>query len=353
MMTPSNHDLRAFLSEVDKIGELRRIENIPWDKDLGGLVEMILERSAHPPAMLFEKIPGARQDTEVLCSQIDTLPRLAIAMGTDPKLGLTDFIQAWRRKIRNFEPVPAQFIKDAPILENRVDKNIDLEAFPIPRWHEEDGGRYIGTDDLVVTEDPEEHWINAGTYRVMLQGKDAVFVFFQIGFLMSREVNRLLFGEAVLLRQGSKPQRGPVADGLFGEHGEPPFGDGTFPHKLAFEVEDGAALGQHRLAQNFIFAEAECFGGLEHNQHMPGRFWMNEFIGDLDAEGAHQVGMALKEADMLVIGDRDQGVDLDGEVAPVLEKQLDRRERQFAFEKRAHERAVGNTFLPAPNDFLV
>ena len=180
-MTPSNHDLRAFLNEVDKIGELRRIENIPWDKDIGGLVEMILERSAHPPAMLFEKIPGARQDMEILCSQIDTLPRLAIAMGTDPKLGLTDFIQAWRRKIRNFEPVPAEFVKDAPIFENRVEKNIDLEAFPIPRWHEEDGGRYIGTDDLVITEDPEEHWINAGTYRVMLQGKDAVALYISPG----------------------------------------------------------------------------------------------------------------------------------------------------------------------------
>ncbi|MGZ8485834.1 MAG: UbiD family decarboxylase, partial [Candidatus Binatia bacterium] len=180
-MTPANHDLRAFLDEVEKIGELRRIENIPWDKDIGGLVEMILERSANPPAMLFEKIPGARQDMEILCSQIDTLPRLAIAMGTDPNLGLTDFIQAWRRKIRNFEPVPAQFVKDAAIFENRVDTNIDLEAFPIPRWHEEDGGRYIGTDDLVITEDPEEHWINAGTYRVMLQGKDAVALYISPG----------------------------------------------------------------------------------------------------------------------------------------------------------------------------
>ena len=47
-MTPANHDLRAFLHEVEKIGELRRIENIPWDKDIGGLVEMILERSANP-----------------------------------------------------------------------------------------------------------------------------------------------------------------------------------------------------------------------------------------------------------------------------------------------------------------
>ncbi|HYA28228.1 MAG TPA: hypothetical protein VEI95_05375, partial [Acidobacteriota bacterium] len=102
-MNPANHDLRAFLAEVEKIGELRRIEGIPWDKEIGGLVEMILERSANPPAMLFEKVPGSRQDMQILCSQIDTLPRLAIAMGTDPRLGLTDFIQAWRRNIRNFE----------------------------------------------------------------------------------------------------------------------------------------------------------------------------------------------------------------------------------------------------------
>ena len=74
-MTPSNHDLRAFLQEVDKIGELRRISGIPWDKDMGGLVEMILERSKNPPALLFDKVPGSRQDMEILCSQIDTLPR--------------------------------------------------------------------------------------------------------------------------------------------------------------------------------------------------------------------------------------------------------------------------------------
>ena len=43
-MTPANHDLRAWLSEIEKIGQLRRIQGVPWDKDMGGLVEMILER---------------------------------------------------------------------------------------------------------------------------------------------------------------------------------------------------------------------------------------------------------------------------------------------------------------------
>src|SRR4029453_1714208 len=139
-MNPANHDLRAWMGEVESINQLHRIQGVSWDKDMGGLVEMILERSKHSPALLFEKIPDAREDMQILCSQIDGIERLALAMGNDPKLGVTDFIQAWRRKIRNFEPVEPEYVKDGPIFENRVEKHIDLEPFPIPRWHESDGG---------------------------------------------------------------------------------------------------------------------------------------------------------------------------------------------------------------------
>ena len=94
-----NHDLRAWMHEVESIGQLQRVRGIPWDKDMGGLLEMILERSKHPPALLFEDIPNARQEMTILCSQIDGLERLALAMGNDPKLGITEFIQAWRQKV--------------------------------------------------------------------------------------------------------------------------------------------------------------------------------------------------------------------------------------------------------------
>jgi UbiD family decarboxylase len=180
-MDPTNHDLRAWMNKVESLGQLHRIQGIPWDKDIGGLLEMILERSKNPPALLFEKIPDSRQDMNILCSQIDTIERLALAMGTDPTLGICDFIQAWRQKVRNFQPSEPEYVKDAPILENRIEKSIDLEAFPIPRWHELDGGRYIGTDDLVITQDPEEGWVNAGTYRVMLQAPDAVALYISPG----------------------------------------------------------------------------------------------------------------------------------------------------------------------------
>ena len=42
----------------------------------------------------------------------------------------------------------------------------------MPRLHEEDGGRYIGTDDMVIMRDPEEDWVNAATYRIMLHSRN-------------------------------------------------------------------------------------------------------------------------------------------------------------------------------------
>ena len=56
-MTPSNHDLRVWLTEVEKIGELFRIQKIPWDKDMGGLVEMILGRSNARRRCFSKKFP--------------------------------------------------------------------------------------------------------------------------------------------------------------------------------------------------------------------------------------------------------------------------------------------------------
>jgi len=53
-------------------------------------------------------------------------------------------------------------------------KEVDVLKFPAPLLHEQDGGRYLGTDDLVIMRDPEENWVNCGTYRSMVHGPDRV-----------------------------------------------------------------------------------------------------------------------------------------------------------------------------------
>ena len=43
---------------------------------------------------------------------------------------------------------------------------VNVLAFPAPIWHEADGGRYIGTGSYDITRDPDDGWVNLGTYRV-------------------------------------------------------------------------------------------------------------------------------------------------------------------------------------------
>ena len=84
-----------------------------------------------------------------------------------------DFVQAWRQQVKKITPIPAKTVSTGPLFENvKEGKEINVFKFPVPRWHELDGGRYIGTDDLVITRDPEEDWVNVGTYRIMVHGPD-------------------------------------------------------------------------------------------------------------------------------------------------------------------------------------
>ena len=42
--------------------------------------------------------------------------------------------------------VPHVIVEDGPVLENvMMGDEVDVTKFPAPKWHEKDGGRYIGT----------------------------------------------------------------------------------------------------------------------------------------------------------------------------------------------------------------
>jgi UbiD family decarboxylase len=63
------------------------------------------------------------------------------------------------------------------IIETGV--HVDVTKFPAPRMWPLDGGRYIGTADAVITQDPETGRVNLGTYRQMVQSPN------QVGFYAS------------------------------------------------------------------------------------------------------------------------------------------------------------------------
>jgi UbiD family decarboxylase len=172
-------DLRDWLHDVERLGELEKIDGVDWDLELAALAELINEKfSAHDkarPALLFDRISGYPEGRRVAANLVSSVSRLSLTLGMDPGLSEFDFIQQWRRRVKDIRPIEPDIAQDGALLENSVEgDDVDLLAFPVPRWHELDGGRYIGTDDLVVTRDPDDGWVNVGTYRVMIHAKDRI-----------------------------------------------------------------------------------------------------------------------------------------------------------------------------------
>ena len=64
------------------------------------------------------------------------------------------------------------------IVENVHDRrgHRTCTKIPAPRWHEHDGGYYIGTGVMVIMRDPDTGWISDGAYRVQAHGPNVATV---------------------------------------------------------------------------------------------------------------------------------------------------------------------------------
>jgi 4-hydroxy-3-polyprenylbenzoate decarboxylase len=86
-----------------------------------------------------------------------------------------EIVARWRKVMTGVQPIPANVVETGPVLENVLTGDaINVLKFPTPKWHELDGGRYIGTGDMILTKDPDTDWVNSGTYRVMLHDENHV-----------------------------------------------------------------------------------------------------------------------------------------------------------------------------------
>jgi UbiD family decarboxylase len=172
-------DLRAWLIEAEKAGELQDVRGAHWDLEIGALSQVNYRRSI-PKALVFDDIPGYATGLRVLSGSVSN-PRLlgsVLGMGwdhTDDTL-MTELATGPGEWIQRAPDFPATEAGDGPLLSNVVSKpDVDLLKFPVPRWHEGDGGRYIGTGCAVVTRDYDTGRINLGAYRMQVQddGKSA------------------------------------------------------------------------------------------------------------------------------------------------------------------------------------
>jgi UbiD family decarboxylase len=167
-------DLREWLDIVEKFDELRRIDDVDPDLELGELATLVSD-TADNPAILCDKLKGVEAGQRVLLNTFGSHRRLGLALSLPPTENDTDFIKLWREKVKTISPLPFAKVNSSPVTKNRLTGGeIDIRKFPTPRWNELDGGEYIGTGCCVVTQSPEDKWVNVGTYRAMVHGPDAI-----------------------------------------------------------------------------------------------------------------------------------------------------------------------------------
>lgn len=185
------HDLRDFIKQLEKQGELKRI-TVPVSPNLEmtEIADRVLKQAG--PALLFENPIG--YNIPVLANLFGTPRRVAMGMGAqsvselrgigellaylkepEPPKGMKD---AWEKfpvfkQVLNMAP---KLISSPPCQELiRIGDEIDLSEYPIQTCWPEDAAPLI-TWPLVITKGPHKTRQNLGIYRQQVIGKNKVIM---------------------------------------------------------------------------------------------------------------------------------------------------------------------------------
>jgi 4-hydroxy-3-polyprenylbenzoate decarboxylase len=176
-------DLRAWIAACDAIGQITHVrEPVSRNEEMGALCYMV-NQEVNAPALFFEHVTESPRGYRALWNPIGaSTDRFALAMGEPSGLSIVELIKRCKSKFAVAIPPVIVDPEGQPANENHLrDEKVDIRSFPAARHWAGDGGEYIGTCDAVITRDPDGGWLNVGTYRQMVQGKDEVGLYISPG----------------------------------------------------------------------------------------------------------------------------------------------------------------------------
>ncbi len=201
---PKFSDLRDYLNYLDSKNLLRIIEGADWFLEIGAITELVA-MSRRPKALLFDSIKGYPKGYRVATCLYASSELQAIALNLPHDASVLEQVRVLKERIKNLRGIPPKEVNDGPVKENvLVGDDVNVLKFPAPFWHEGDGGRYIGTGDVVITYDPEEEWVNLGVYRVQVYDEKTLLMMIIPGH----------HGRMIMQKYWSKGRPAPVAIAL-------------------------------------------------------------------------------------------------------------------------------------------
>lgn len=183
------HDLRSFLRDVERAGELCRV-TVPVDAALE--ITEICQRviQAGGPALLFENVEGA--DFPLVINLFGSRRRVELALG-QPPAAIGEWLFSLAKdmnppslkkmlaragdliKVRGMKP---KSVRGGPVRE--VSEEPNLDRLPVLTCWPEDGGPFV-TFPLVHTRSPRDGALNVGIYRMQRFGPSETGMHWQIG----------------------------------------------------------------------------------------------------------------------------------------------------------------------------
>ncbi|MEE8515887.1 MAG: UbiD family decarboxylase [Alphaproteobacteria bacterium] len=172
----ANNDLRTWIDELEAAGELRKVNGADREEEIGAIVDIHMRKMSNP-AVLFDEVPGYAKGHRVLANILCSPRRINIALGLPVDTPEIALVEHWKKYMKDMPMVPPTVVNGGSLLDNvTTGDDIDLLKFPTPRWHEGDGGYYIGTACMVILKDPDTDWINYGAYRIQAHDRKVASV---------------------------------------------------------------------------------------------------------------------------------------------------------------------------------
>ena len=122
--------LREYVNALEDLGQVRVIEGVDPDLELGGIAELVWEQEG--PVSLFDSMKGYPKGYRVVTNLMDTRDRCALALGMPPDASRDDFLQRWKEVLIDWKPVPPREVSEseAPVFQNRmVGDEVDITLF--------------------------------------------------------------------------------------------------------------------------------------------------------------------------------------------------------------------------------
>ncbi len=174
-------DLRAWLGKAARAGELKQVDGANWNLEIG-CVTALNWRKPSPFALLFDNIEGYPGGYRVITGSTSNANLIALSFNLPRVVSGPQLVEEFRHGLKQWsahrDKPEVAWVKSGPVMENvQEGQEVNLWKFPAPKWHELDGGRYIGTGHAVITQDPDSGQLNLGTYRVMVHDEKTTALF--------------------------------------------------------------------------------------------------------------------------------------------------------------------------------